>query len=239
MNSPFLTNNYLVAGTRPGRVLRRRGRAGRAAVRGRRRAGPQPDARPAHPPPRRSHRSSSTASRTLPGHPGAHPSARTRARAGRHGHLEPGDALEIGGLRVRAIHTPGHTARDAGARSSTGDLFTGDTLFRARSAASAPGSTSFADLRHSVMEVSCAPRASAILTRAHGADHGRPRSRVRTPSCASGGASTPRAPPCAALGEPGDAVLLGRRLRRRPQGLGALARRPRRHRPGLEGRDGV
>ncbi|CAA9526805.1 MAG: Hydroxyacylglutathione hydrolase, partial [uncultured Thermoleophilia bacterium] len=32
-----------------------------------------------------------------------------------------------------------------------------------------------------------------------------------------------------------DARALGRRLRRRPQGLGALARRPGRHRPGVEG----
>ncbi len=43
------------------------------------------------------------------------------------------------------------------------------------------------------------------------------------------------AEPCLALGEPGDADPAGPGLRRRPQGVGALARRLGRHRARLAG----
>lgn len=67
--------------------------------------------------------------------------------------IEPGDAIEVGGLRVESLHTPGHTA---GMLSFLvdGAVFTGDTLFRnSVGGVRAPGATSFEDLKHSIMDV--------------------------------------------------------------------------------------
>ena len=57
-----------------------------------------------------------------------HPAERDQV-AGTTGTIEPGDVVEAGGLRIEAIHTPGHTA---GMLSfvADGNVFTGDTLFR-------------------------------------------------------------------------------------------------------------
>jgi hydroxyacylglutathione hydrolase len=63
--------------------------------------------------------------------------------------IEPGEVLP----GVTALHTPGHTA---GMLSfHTGDVvFTGDTLFKGSvGGVLAPGHTTYADLRHSIMEV--------------------------------------------------------------------------------------
>src|SRR3954466_1285148 len=67
----------------------------------------------------------------------AHPQERV---PGTTGDLNPGDELEIGGLSVRALHTPGHTGgmlgllveRSGGEASGrdSGEVFTGDTLFK-------------------------------------------------------------------------------------------------------------
>ena len=67
--------------------------------------------------------------------------------------IEPGDVVEAGGLRFEALHTPGHTAGMISFR--TGDaVFTGDTLFKGSvGGVRAPGHTTFADLRHSIMDV--------------------------------------------------------------------------------------
>jgi hydroxyacylglutathione hydrolase len=68
--------------------------------------------------------------------------------------IEPGETLEVGGLHVETLHTPGHTAGMLNFVVDGGDVFTGDTLFkRSVGGVRAPGSTSFADLRHSIMEV--------------------------------------------------------------------------------------
>jgi hydroxyacylglutathione hydrolase len=68
--------------------------------------------------------------------------------------LEPGEKLTIGGLEIEPIHTPGHTAGMLSFLVSGADVFTGDTLFRGSvGGVKAPGSTGFADLRRSIMEV--------------------------------------------------------------------------------------
>ncbi len=69
--------------------------------------------------------------------------------------IEPGDGvLEVGGLKVGALHTPGHTAGMLSFVVNGTEVFTGDTLFR-RSVGGvrAPGSTGFDDLKRSVMDV--------------------------------------------------------------------------------------
>ena len=71
---------------------------------------------------------------------------------GRTDTLAPGAAVEAGGLRFEAIHTPGHTA---GMLSFLvdGNVFTGDTLFRnSVGGVRAPGHTTFEDIRASIMD---------------------------------------------------------------------------------------
>jgi hydroxyacylglutathione hydrolase len=68
--------------------------------------------------------------------------------------VEPGDlVLEVGGLRIGAIHTPGHTAGMLSYVVNDEDVFTGDTLFRGSvGGVKAPGATTFGDLKSSVMD---------------------------------------------------------------------------------------
>ncbi|MDX6585159.1 MAG: hydroxyacylglutathione hydrolase [Solirubrobacterales bacterium] len=79
----------------------------------------------------------------------AHPEERV---PGTTGDLNPGDEVEIGQLTVKALHTPGHTAGML-ALLVEGEVFTGDTLFKSSvGGVRAPGSTSYADLKASVMD---------------------------------------------------------------------------------------
>jgi hydroxyacylglutathione hydrolase len=79
----------------------------------------------------------------------AHPDERV---PGTTGDFNPGDEVEIGGLTVKALHTPGHTGGML-ALLVEDQLFTGDTLFRGSvGGVRAPGSTSYADLKSSIMD---------------------------------------------------------------------------------------
>jgi glyoxylase-like metal-dependent hydrolase (beta-lactamase superfamily II) len=69
------------------------------------------------------------------------------------GPMRPDEEIAAGGLTVKTIHTPGHTSGML-ALLVEGDVFTGDTLFKGSvGGVRAPGSTSYADLKHSVMDV--------------------------------------------------------------------------------------
>jgi glyoxylase-like metal-dependent hydrolase (beta-lactamase superfamily II) len=68
--------------------------------------------------------------------------------------IEPRETVELGGLTIEPLHTPGHTAGMLNFVVNGTDVFTGDTLFKGSvGGVRAPGSTSFADLRHSIMDV--------------------------------------------------------------------------------------
>jgi glyoxylase-like metal-dependent hydrolase (beta-lactamase superfamily II) len=68
--------------------------------------------------------------------------------------IEPGETLSVGGLEIGSLLTPGHTAGMLNFVVNDGDVFTGDTLFRGSvGGVRAPGSTSFEDLRASIMDV--------------------------------------------------------------------------------------
>jgi hydroxyacylglutathione hydrolase len=68
--------------------------------------------------------------------------------------IEPGETLEAGGLRIEPLHTPGHTAGMLSFLVNGEAVFTGDTLFKGSvGGVKAPGSTSFADLKRSIMDV--------------------------------------------------------------------------------------
>jgi glyoxylase-like metal-dependent hydrolase (beta-lactamase superfamily II) len=80
----------------------------------------------------------------------AHPEERV---PGTTGDLQPGRDLEAGGLSVQVLHTPGHTAGMVALLVDGTELFTGDTLFKGSvGGVRAPGSTSYADLRSSIMD---------------------------------------------------------------------------------------
>jgi hydroxyacylglutathione hydrolase len=68
--------------------------------------------------------------------------------------IEPGERLTAGGLEIEPLHTPGHTAGMLSLLVNGTDVFTGDTLFkRSVGGVKAPGSTGFADLKRSIMDV--------------------------------------------------------------------------------------
>jgi glyoxylase-like metal-dependent hydrolase (beta-lactamase superfamily II) len=67
--------------------------------------------------------------------------------------LEDGDLVQAGGLRIRAIHTPGHAAGHLALLAGEEDCLTADVLFRGTVGGTrAPGATGFADLRASIMD---------------------------------------------------------------------------------------
>jgi hydroxyacylglutathione hydrolase len=69
------------------------------------------------------------------------------------GTLAPGETIRTGALTIEPLHTPGHTAGMLSMLVDGTDVFTGDTLFKGSvGGVRAPGSTSYADLRSSIMD---------------------------------------------------------------------------------------
>ena len=67
--------------------------------------------------------------------------------------MVPGIPIETGALTIQPIHTPGHTAGMISLLIDSGDVFTGDTLFKGSvGGVRAPGHMTYADLKHSIME---------------------------------------------------------------------------------------
>jgi hydroxyacylglutathione hydrolase len=137
----------------------------------------------------------------------AHPQERV---PGTTGHLNDGDELTIGGLTVRALHTPGHTAGML-ALVADGNVFTGDTLFKGSvGGVRAPGSTGYEDLRRSIMEVLLELPPDTVVRPGHTdlttvADERESNRFVRIWR----GLDPEGSEPCTALGEPATLVLLG------------------------------
>lgn len=66
--------------------------------------------------------------------------------------MAPGQTVQVGDLEVRTLPTPGHT-KGMLSLVVEGNVFTGDTLFKnSVGGVNAPGSTSYADLKSSVMD---------------------------------------------------------------------------------------
>ena len=93
-----------------------------------------------------------------------------------------------------------------------GNVFTGDTLFKnSVGGVRAPGHTTYADLKHSIMDVLLALPPETVIRPGHTepTDGGRGVGDT-TRSCASGAALDPEGDePCTAMGEPATLVLLG------------------------------
>jgi hydroxyacylglutathione hydrolase len=70
------------------------------------------------------------------------------------GDLAPDQELDVAGLRVRCLHTPGHTSGMISLLVEDSDVFTGDTLFKnSVGGVRAPGHTTYADIKRSIMDV--------------------------------------------------------------------------------------
>jgi glyoxylase-like metal-dependent hydrolase (beta-lactamase superfamily II) len=130
------------------------------------------------------------------------------------GTMEAGDVMTFGALRVRALHTPGHTAGMLSLLVSDGAeqaVFTGDTLFRnSVGGVRAPGHTTYADLRDAIMGTLMELPKETVIYPGHcdestvGAEWEH-NSFIRVWRGLDGEGSEP----CTALGEPATLVLLG------------------------------
>ena len=70
------------------------------------------------------------------------------------GTLSDEDQITSGRLSIKAMHTPGHTKGMLAFVVDNEAVFTGDTLFKGTIGGTlAPGHATFADIRHSIMEV--------------------------------------------------------------------------------------
>lgn len=70
------------------------------------------------------------------------------------GTIEAGEELTVGGLTIVGLPTPGHTDGMLNFRINEDDVFTGDTLFKGSvGGVHAPASTSYADIKTSIMDV--------------------------------------------------------------------------------------
>jgi hydroxyacylglutathione hydrolase len=126
------------------------------------------------------------------------------------GTMEADTTVRAGGLDVQAIHIPGHTAGMLGLLVE-GNLFTGDTLFKnSVGGVRAPGSTSYADLKSSIMDTIMALPPETVLRPGHTdpstvAEEYEHNSFIRVWR----GVDPEGDEPCTALGEPATLVLLG------------------------------
>lgn len=138
-----------------------------------------------------------------------HPGERDQVE-GATGTIEPGDTVQAGGLSIEAIHTPGHTN---GMLSFLvdGNVFTGDTLFKnSVGGVRAPGHTTYADLKESIMDRLMALPPETAIHPGHTepttvADEWEGNAFIRVWR----GLDAEGEEPCTALGEPATLVLLG------------------------------
>jgi hydroxyacylglutathione hydrolase len=81
-----------------------------------------------------------------------HPLERDQV-AGATGFMQPGEPIYSGALEIEPLHTPGHTGGMLSLLTNGTDVFTGDTLFKGSvGGVRAPGHTTYADLKSSIME---------------------------------------------------------------------------------------
>jgi glyoxylase-like metal-dependent hydrolase (beta-lactamase superfamily II) len=126
------------------------------------------------------------------------------------GTMAPGRPLQIGALSVTPLHTPGHT-RGMLSLLVEGNVFTGDTLFKGSvGGVRAPGSTSYEDLRSSIMDTLLTLPPETVIRPGHTdattvADELQDNRFVRIWR----GADPEGDEPCTAFGEPATLVLLG------------------------------
>jgi hydroxyacylglutathione hydrolase len=139
-----------------------------------------------------------------------HPAERDEV-PGATGDLEADRELDIGGLSVRTLHTPGHTAGMLSLVVGGTDVFTGDTLFKGSvGGVRAPGSTGYDDLKRSVLDVLLALPPETTIRPGH-TDPTTVGDELRTNRFVRvwRGEEPEDGRECTAMGEPATLVLLG------------------------------
>jgi hydroxyacylglutathione hydrolase len=127
------------------------------------------------------------------------------------GDLVPGEQIEVGALQIMPLHTPGHTAGMISLLIDGHDVFTGDTLFKGSvGGVRAPGHTTYADLKSSIMDTLLTLPGSTRIhpghTDATTVDDELESNRfVRIWR----GVDPEGSEPCTAMGEPATLILLG------------------------------
>jgi hydroxyacylglutathione hydrolase len=127
------------------------------------------------------------------------------------GTMAPGETIYSGALEIEPLHTPGHTAGMLSLLVNGLDVFTGDTLFKGSvGGVRAPGSTSYADLKASIMEKLLKLPPETRIHPGHTdpttvADELEQNKFVRIWR----GVDAEGSEPCTALGEPATLILLG------------------------------
>jgi glyoxylase-like metal-dependent hydrolase (beta-lactamase superfamily II) len=125
------------------------------------------------------------------------------------GPLEPGQ-LQVGTLTVTALPTPGHT-KGMISLLVDGEVFTGDTLFKnSVGGVRAPNHTTFADIKHSIMDVLLTLPGETVIRPGH-TDPTTVAQELETNSFVRiwRGLDPEGSEPCTALGEPATLVHLG------------------------------
>jgi hydroxyacylglutathione hydrolase len=130
---------------------------------------------------------------------------------GANGTMEPGTPIRSGALEIEPIHTPGHTAGMLSLLVNGTEVFTGDTLFKGSvGGVRAPGHTTYADLKSSIMDKLLKLPPSTRINPGHTdpstvADELEHNAFVRIWR----GLDPEGAEPCTALGRPATLILFG------------------------------
>ncbi len=137
----------------------------------------------------------------------AHPDERVD---GVTGEMHPGGVVTVGGLQVTPLHTPGHT-KGMLSLLVEGNVFTGDTLFKdSVGGVRAPGHTTYADLRASVMDTLMGLAPETVVRPGHTEPTTVAREWESNPFIRIWRGLDPEcSEPCTAMGEPATLVLLG------------------------------
>jgi hydroxyacylglutathione hydrolase len=126
------------------------------------------------------------------------------------GEMRPGQPVQVGGLEVTPLHTPGHTSGMLSLLVQD-NVFTGDTLFKnSVGGVRAPGHTTYEDLRSSIMDTLMGLPPQTVIRPGHTepttvAEEWESNDFIRVWR----GLDPEGSEPCTALGEPATLVLLG------------------------------
>jgi hydroxyacylglutathione hydrolase len=124
------------------------------------------------------------------------------------GEMRPDETVRVGHLEVRPLHTPGHT-KGMLSLLVEGNVFTGDTLFKnSVGGVRAPGHTTYADLKRSIMDVLLALPPDTVIRPGHTEPTSVAEELQHNPFVRVWRRLDPEGDrPCTALGEPATLIL--------------------------------